>query len=68
MVLAKPRGENLNRHIFTVLILAAAICSYAVGMENGAFAFIALGCALESWFWVRALRLGGKSKPSSQRT
>ena len=57
----------MKRYLLTALILVAAVCSYVVGFENSAFTFIVLGCALELWFWVRALRSSEKQKPVSQR-
>ncbi|MBK6592058.1 MAG: hypothetical protein IPG23_04565 [Burkholderiales bacterium] len=46
----------MNRHTLTALILVLAIGFYALGMETGAASAIAVGCALELWFWARALR------------
>jgi len=57
----------MKRHLLTVLILVAAVCSSVVGLKNSAFMFIVLGGALELWFWVRALRSSDKQQPVSQR-
>jgi hypothetical protein len=49
----------MRYHLFTVAILLAALALYAVGVGGGGSVLLAVGAALELWFWVRALR-GGK--------
>jgi len=67
MPLTGTRGSIMKRHLLTVLILVAAVCSSVVGFKNSAFMFIVLGGAMELWFWVRALRSSDKQQPVSQR-
>jgi len=45
-------------HVFTVVILIAAVTMYGVGSIAGATFLGAIGVALELWFWVRVLRPG----------
>lgn len=43
------------RGLITVLLLAAAIGSYWLGMKQSMLVFIILGCSLELWFWYRLI-------------
>ena len=42
--------------VVTVFILLAAMSCYLLGYVNSAMSLIVLGCVLEAWFWIRALR------------
>ena len=46
----------MKQHLFTLLVLAAAVALYAIGMGTGAAALLLVGGALELWFWVRVMR------------
>jgi hypothetical protein len=46
----------MQRHLVTALVLLAALVCYSIGFSNSAFALMAIGCALELWFWLRVLR------------
>ena len=46
----------MRYHIATLAVLLSALALYAAGMSGGGSLLLALGAALELWFWVRALR------------
>lgn len=46
----------MKYHLLTVAILLASVALYGIGMSAGGSLLLVVGAALESWFWVRALR------------
>ena len=52
----------MKYHLFTASLLAAAVLLYGAGAGGGGSLVLAIGGALELWFWVRALR--GKPTPA----
>jgi hypothetical protein len=47
-------GDTLiERRWITLLIAIAALASYGFGFEHSAWGLVAVGMALELWFWIR---------------
>lgn len=46
----------MKYHLFTVLLMAAALPLYVVGFALGGSLVLAAAVALEVWFWTRLVR------------
>jgi hypothetical protein len=46
----------MTHHVLTAAILLLALTLYAFGMSGGGSLLLALGAAMELWFWVRVLQ------------
>jgi len=46
----------MKRHLFTAVLLSAAVICYSAGIQLGVLAFAAAGLVLESVFWFRLLK------------
>lgn len=43
----------MQRRWITLLIAIAALAAYGFGFEHSAWGLVAVGAALELWFWIR---------------
>jgi hypothetical protein len=45
-----------NRYVVLILLLVAAVISFAFGVRDGVWLFVGLGMALEGMFWAKLFR------------
>ncbi len=56
----------MKHHLFTLLILVAALAAYFDGFKASAGTFLVLGGMLELWFWLRAASKPEQPKAADQ--
>lgn len=46
----------MKHHLFTFMLLLAALALYSLGSIGGGSLILAAGAGFELWFWVRLVR------------
>lgn len=56
-----------RRWMLTLFCLLGALACYAAGVVQGALLLLALGLALEAWFWIRIFNLDRSQRSGPPR-